>query len=38
VKPPDAKAIAKVAETLPEVEDEALREALARLGASIKRS
>lgn len=38
VKAPDAKAIAKVAETLPEVEDEALREALARLGASIKRS
>jgi hypothetical protein len=38
VKPPDAKAIAQVAETLPEVEDEALRDALARLGASIKRS
>jgi hypothetical protein len=38
VKPPDAKAIAQVAETLPEVEDDALREALARLGASIKRS
>jgi hypothetical protein len=38
VKPPDAKAIAQVAETLPEVEDDALRDALARLGASIKRS
>ncbi|MGM4926011.1 DUF721 domain-containing protein [Tardiphaga sp. 804_B3_N1_9] len=38
VKPPDAKAIAQFAETLPEVEDDALREALARLGASIKRS
>lgn len=37
-KPPDAKTVAKLAETLPEVEDEALREALARLGASIKRS
>jgi hypothetical protein len=38
VKRPDAKAVAKVAETMAEVEDEALREALARLGASIKRS
>jgi hypothetical protein len=38
VKPPDAKAVAKVAETLPNVQDDALRDALARLGASIKRS
>jgi hypothetical protein len=38
VKPPDAKAVAQVAETLPGVEDDALREALARLGAAIKRS
>jgi hypothetical protein len=35
---PDAKAVAKVAETLSAVEDEELRAALARLGASIKRN
>jgi hypothetical protein len=34
---PDAKAVAKVAESLSAVEDEELRAALARLGASIKR-
>jgi hypothetical protein len=37
-QPPDAKAVAKVAETLSAVEDEELRAALARLGASIKRN
>ena len=35
---PDPKAVAKVAETLSAVEDEDLRAALARLGASIKRN
>jgi hypothetical protein len=35
---PDAQAVAKVAETLSSVEDEELRAALARLGASIKRN
>ena len=35
---PDAKAVAKVAETLSSVEDEELRAALARLGALIKRN
>ena len=35
---PDANSIAKVAETLTSVEDEELRAALARLGASIKRN
>ena len=35
---PDAKAVAEVAETLSAVEDEQLRAALARLGASIKRN
>ena len=35
---PDPKAIAKVAETLSAIEDEELRAALARLGASIKRN
>jgi hypothetical protein len=35
---PDAKAVAEVAETLSSVEDEELRAALARLGASIKRN
>ncbi len=35
---PDAKAVAKVAETLAAVEDEDLRDALARLGAAIKRN
>ncbi len=38
IKPIDPAAVAKVAETLPDVEDEALKEALARLGAVIKRS
>jgi len=37
-RPPDPKAVAKVAETLSAVEDEQLRAALARLGASIKRN
>ena len=36
--PPDAKAVAAVEKTLSAVEDEALRAALARLGASIKRN
>jgi hypothetical protein len=35
---PDAAAVAKVAETLSAIEDEELRAALARLGASIKRN
>jgi hypothetical protein len=35
-KPPDAMQVAKVAETLSAIEDEELRAALARLGASIK--
>ena len=35
---PDAKAVAEVAKTLSAVEDEELRNALARLGASIKRN
>jgi hypothetical protein len=35
---PDATSVAKVAETLSAVEDEELRAALARLGASIKRN
>jgi hypothetical protein len=35
---PDATSVAKVAETLSSVEDEQLRAALARLGASIKRN
>ena len=35
---PDATTVAKVAETLSAVEDEELRAALARLGASIKRN
>jgi len=34
---PDAKDVAEIAETLASVEDENLRTALARLGASIKR-
>lgn len=37
-RPPDPKAVAKVAETLSAVEDEQLRDALARLGAAIKRN
>jgi hypothetical protein len=36
--PPDATRVAQVAQTLTSVEDEALRAALARLGASIKRN
>src|SRR6516225_4405123 len=35
---PDPAAVKKVAETLSAVEDEALKEALARLGAAIKRN
>ena len=35
---PDPEAVARVAESLSAVEDEALRAALARLGASIKRN
>ena len=35
---PDPKAVAEVAKTLSSVEDEELRAALARLGASIKRN
>ena len=34
--PPDPAITARIAETLPEIEDEALRQALARLGATIK--
>jgi hypothetical protein len=37
-RPPDARAVAKVAETLGNIEDEQLRDALARLGAAIKRN
>ena len=37
-RPPDAKAVARVSESLSAVEDEALRDALARLGAAIKRN
>ena len=37
-RPPDPKAVAAVASTLSAVEDDALREALARLGAAIKRN
>jgi hypothetical protein len=35
--PPDPAATARIAESLPQVEDEDLRQALARLGAAIKR-
>ena len=35
---PDAASVAEIAETLSAVEDEELRAALARLGASIKRN
>jgi len=35
--PPDPETTARIAESLPAVEDEGLRQALARLGASIKR-
>jgi hypothetical protein len=34
--PPDAATVAKVAETLPAMDDEGLRAALARLGAAVK--
>ncbi len=37
-RPPDARSVARVAETLSSIEDEELRAALARLGASIKRN
>jgi hypothetical protein len=37
-RPPDAQSVAKVAESLSAIEDEELRAALARLGASIKRN
>lgn len=37
-KGPDPKAVAKVAESLGQIEDEQLRAALARLGAAIKRN
>ena len=36
--PPDPEIAARIAEALPEVEDEDLRQALARLGAAIKRN
>jgi hypothetical protein len=36
--PPDPKSVAEVAKTLSAVEDEALKDALARLGAAIKRN
>jgi hypothetical protein len=36
--PPDPKSVAKVAESLSAIEDDDLRAALARLGASIKRN
>lgn len=37
-RPPDPKAVQEVAKTLSAVEDEALKDALARLGAAIKRN
>src|SRR5208283_2651905 len=37
-RPPDPNAVKKVADTLQAVEDKALKEALARLGAEIKRN
>jgi len=36
--PPDPKSVASIAETLTSIEDQELRDALARLGASIKRN
>jgi len=36
--PPDPKAVAEVAESLADIEDVALKTALARLGAAIKRN
>jgi hypothetical protein len=38
VRAPDARAVAEVADTLSAVEDADLRDALARLGAAIKRN
>lgn len=38
IKPIDPATVARIAETLPQVEDEALKAALAKLGAAIKRS
>jgi hypothetical protein len=38
LRAPDAKAVAEVEKTLASVEDDELRAALARLGASIKRN
>ena len=35
--PPDPAVAARIAESLPQIEDEALRQAIARLGAAIKR-
>jgi len=35
--PPDPALAARIAESMPEIDDESLREALARLGAAIKR-
>jgi hypothetical protein len=37
-RPPEAKEVAEVEKTLPSVEDQELRAALARLGAAIKRN
>jgi hypothetical protein len=36
--PPDPKVVAEVAQTLSAIEDDGLRDALARLGAAIKRN
>jgi hypothetical protein len=36
--PPDRQAAARIAESLPAIEDEDLRQALGRLGAAIKRT
>ncbi|MDU6241601.1 MAG: DUF721 domain-containing protein, partial [Bradyrhizobium sp.] len=36
--PPDPTTVSKVAQTLTAIEDDALRDALARLGAAIKRN
>jgi hypothetical protein len=36
IKPPDPEATARIAASLPEVTDEPLRQALARLGAAVK--
>jgi hypothetical protein len=37
-EPPDPLAVAAVAESLPDIQDDKLRDALARLGAAIKRT